>query len=109
MKVASPSEWVPAVQDLVANSTRVGGGRMRANFIASKRSWAAKWTNLTQTQAQAILSQIEGRFEFPIKCFDPETGTEVTKIFYKGDRQWEKLQHIATETYHTISVTFIEC
>lgn len=106
--VASPSKWLPGLQDLVANPTRVGGGRMRANFIDVKRTWQATWTNLTESEYDLILTKIERRFEFQIKCYDPELGI-VTKTFYKGDRQFEKLQHFYNGSFGTITVTFIEC
>lgn len=106
--IASPSRWVPGLQDLVKNSNRSGGGRMRANFIDVKRKWDATWTNLTEAEYRLILSKIERRFEFKITCYDPELGW-VEKDFYKSDRSFEKLQHFYNGSYGTISVTFVEC
>lgn len=108
VKVASPSEWIPSLQDMVKNSTRSGSGRMRANYVDVKRSWQAKWTNLSEAEYRLILSKIERRFEFKIACYDPELGW-IEKDFYKGDRAFEKLQHFYNGSYGTVSVTFIEC
>lgn len=107
-KVASPSQWLPGLQDLVTNSNRAGSGRMRANFIDVKRTWQAVWTNLTEVEYQLILSCIEGRFEFPISCYDPQYGW-LTKTFYKGDREFQSLRHYMSGSTGTIAVTFIEC
>lgn len=107
--VASPTLWIPGLQDLVTNSTRAGGGRMRANYIDVKRAWTAKWTNLTEIEYQLILSKIERRFDFKIACYDPELGW-VEKDFYKGDREFpDGIKHLSKdEKAGTISVTFIE-
>ena len=108
-KVASPSACIPALQDLVTNSTRVGGKTMRANFLAVKRGWQITWTNITQAEADVIFGEIENRFEFKFKLYDPVKKLNHEGNFYKGDRQYEKLQYIGNEVYHTFSVTFIEC
>lgn len=108
VKVASPSEWLPGLQDLVKNSTRSGGGRMRANYVDVKRTWQAKWTNLNETEYRLILSKIERRFEFKIACYDPELGW-VEKDYYKGDRSFEKLYHYYNGSEGTVTVTFVEC
>lgn len=103
----SPDTWAPGLQDLVKNSTRAGGGKMRANFIDVKRKWSAKWTNLTEAEYRLILSKIERRFEFKLACYDPELGW-VEKDFYKGDRAFETFKHYYNGTRGTITVEFIE-
>lgn len=108
VKVATPSVWLPSLQDMVKNSTRSGSGRMRANFVDVKRTWKAEWTNLNEKEYRLILSKIERRFEFEITCYDPELGW-VKKDFYKGDREFSKLYHYYDGSVGSISVTFIEC
>ncbi len=108
VEMPSPSEWIPGLADLVTNSTRVGSGKIRFNFVDVKRTWKAKWTNINQDEIDAILTQIERVPKFSITCYDPELKTETTKTFYKSDRQWEKLQHINSDIFHTLSITFIE-
>ena len=104
--VASPSKWEPGLQDLVTNSTRVGSGKMRFNFVATKRTWSAEWTHLSQEESQLILNKIEGVSFFTIECFDPGNNEVILRTFYKSDRSLKVLHTNSISI--SISVSFIE-
>ena len=105
----SPSEWKPTFADMVTNPNRVGNGKMRFNYVATKVTWSAKWTNLPETQYQLLLGAIEGKSFFAIECYDPKSHAVVTKTFYKSDRAFDNLILWSdTEKYGSVSMTFIE-
>lgn len=108
-RVPSPEEWLPSYMDLVSNSNRVGGVTMRFNYLATKRQWQAKWTNLTKKEYETLLGAFEGVSFFTIKCYDPREKDVVTKTFYKGDRTFDSMTFLNNEEgYGSFSVTFIE-
>ena len=107
--VPSPTEWKPGFKDLVANSNRTGGGKMRFNYVATKRTWEGSWKNLTSSQLSVLLGAIEGKSFFTIECFDPGLNSVAVKTFYKGDRNFDTPKHISdNEVYFSLSITFIE-
>lgn len=107
VKVAAPVSFLPTIADMVTNSKRMGNGKVRFNYVATKRTWEGKWEFLTMNEYQEILNAIEGVSLFSISLFDPELGENTTKTFYKGDRKFDKWQP-GTDGYASISVSFIE-
>ena len=107
--IPSPVDWKPSIMTLVTNSTRTGGGKMRFNEVAKKRTWDGSWKNLTRAQLVTLKGSFEGKAFFTIECFDPIDDAIVTKTFYKGNRVFETSRHISdSEIYHSLSVSFIE-
>lgn len=105
----SPSEWKPTYADMVTNPNRVGNGKMRFNYVATKVNWSAKWEYLTEAEYQVLLDAIEGKSFFAVQCYDPKSHAVATKIFYKSDRAFDTLLlWNDTEKYGSVSLTFIE-
>ena len=107
--IPSPTDWKPSVMTLTTNGTRTGGGKMRFNEVAKKRTWEGSWKNLTETQLTTLVNAFEGKAFFTIECYDPLERAIVTKTFYKGDRKFDTPKHISeSEIYNNIGLTFIE-
>jgi len=107
--IPSPSVWNPGLKDLVTNSTRTGGGKMRFNRVATKRTWDGSWRNLSNSQLQVLLGTFEGKSFFTIECFDPGVNEVIVKTFYKGDRVFETPKYFSDdEIYYSLSISFIE-
>jgi len=105
----APTEWKPTIGDLVTNSTRVGSGKMRFNYVATKVTWSAKWVNLTEAEFTVLMGAIEGKSFFNIECYDPVAHAVVSKAFYKSDRAFDNLiVWSVEEKYGSVSMTFIE-
>ncbi|ODJ54791.1 DUF6711 family protein [Brochothrix thermosphacta] len=84
--VKTPKSFVVGLQDIDNDSSgRNANGKMVRDVIAKKVKLDIEWGPLSDSEASAILSRINGSF-FSVNYPDPLAGGQVTKTFYAGDR-----------------------
>lgn len=77
------------LKDLQTNSKRNGLGEMHFQLVAQKRTLSLDFPILSDDELKSILGLFEGIAFFNINYYEPLEGQQVTKVFYKGDRDVE--------------------
>jgi hypothetical protein len=62
-------------------------GSMWKGYVGSKRKLEITWNILYPTMIQSVLTAVKGKNSFPVRFYDPESGSYVTSNFYAGDRK----------------------
>lgn len=90
--IATPQTFKVEISDLDGDSQRNARGKMMRDRIAVKRKLECSWPPLTKTQMSTLLTAVSGVF-FNVTYPDPQTGTNLTKEFYVGDRTTPMLRY----------------
>lgn len=84
--VKPPQEFNVTYNTIDADSSgRNANGDMVRDVITQKVKLECKWGPLSDSEASSILSNMKSSF-FTIEYPDAESGKQVTKTFYCGDR-----------------------
>lgn len=109
--VKIPRKFQVGYQTIDADSSgRNANGEMVRDIIAQKVKLEIEWGPLDDSTASSLLKAIKGEF-FTVDYPDAETGGQITKTFYSGDRSlptysWnDKFTKIKWESF---SANFIE-
>ncbi|KSU22678.1 prophage protein [Lactococcus lactis subsp. lactis] len=109
--IKNPKTFKVGYQTIDADSSgRNANGEMVRDIIAQKVKLEIEWGPLDDSTASALLKAIKGEF-FTLNYPDAETGGQLTKTFYSGDRSlpsysWnDKFTKIKWESF---SANFIE-
>ncbi|MCH4169418.1 MAG: hypothetical protein LKF42_09195 [Streptococcaceae bacterium] len=86
VSVKTPRKFQVSYQTIDADSSgRNANGDMVRDIIAQKVKIELEWGPLDDTTASTILLAVKTKF-FTVTYPDAETGGQVTKTFYSGDR-----------------------
>lgn len=61
-------------------------GDMWKGYVGSKRKLNATWNAMYPSHIRTVLQAVKGKNSFPVRFYDPESGSYVTSNFYVGDR-----------------------
>ena len=83
--IICPSEYVVNIFDLT-KAERNSKGDMQIDLIAKKYKLELSWKVLEQADMTKILNTLESNITFKVEFINPQTGSTITRQFYKGDR-----------------------
>lgn len=85
--VKDPSTFEWGEQDISdPNAGRTQGGKMYKGTICRKVTISLAWKSIDAASEAQILTAIDPE-NFDVTYHDPKTNSDVTKIFYVGDRK----------------------
>lgn len=93
------------LKDLQTNSKRNGAGSMHFQLVAQKRTLSLDFPFLTSKELKSILEIFEGVAFFNVNYYEPLQEKQVTKVFYKGDRD---VEFISSANLFKLKVELIE-
>jgi hypothetical protein len=85
VNVKTPKSLSVQLSDLDGSTTRNANGVMIRDRIAVKRKLEVEWGPLSDSEISTILTAISDVF-FAVEFPDPQTGGQITKQMYAGDR-----------------------
>lgn len=86
VQIPTPQSFSVEISDLDGESNRNAKGELVRDRIAVKRKLECAWPPLTNQQISTLLTAVSSVF-FDVTYPDPQTGTNITKTFYVGDRK----------------------
>jgi hypothetical protein len=106
VKIPTPSSFKVGIND-ISNAERNAKGEMLIDVIATKRKLELSWSHLKPIELSQLLQLVKNTFF--VKYPDPETGTEITKTFYCGDKSTGLYSYVKGKPVWTdISFNLIE-
>lgn len=105
--IPTPSEYSIGIMDL-SQAERVANGEINIKRIATKRKIEIGYNYLSKTDLSTLLQAISSVF-FSVTYPDPQTGTNLTKTFYVGDRNAGMIDFInGVPRYKDVKFNFVE-
>ena len=83
--IKTPSTLQVDIMDIDGEAYRNAQGTMLRDRVAVKRKLNCTWNALTDAEMSTLLSAVVNQ-SFTVTYPDPQTGTDITKTFYVGDR-----------------------
>ena len=83
--IISPNDYTVSIFD-ITKAERNSKGDMQIDLINKKFKVEVSWKILTQQEMTQILNALESSVTFKVEFLDPQTGSMITRDFYKGDR-----------------------
>lgn len=84
IKIRTPSSFSVSIID-ISNAERNEKGEMLIDRIATKIKLEIQWKSLSNDEISTLLKSVKDIY-FNVNYPDPQEGTNLTKIFYVGDR-----------------------